>query len=331
MQFTDIQGQEQALHILTQAISHQHIAHAYLFTGPEGVGKKAAALALAQYLNCAQADREQGVSCGVCPSCVQAASGNHPDIFLLTADGSSIKIEQIRSLMAKLSLRSYSGGYQVVIIDNAHLMTEQAANCLLKTLEEPAANTVFCLISSQSALLPITILSRCQQIQFQFLPAAVISSILTAHHPEKQARIGLVTALAKGSLSAAEEILSNEEFAQARTDLYDLLSQFAQTTPAQLLLWCDQWDKNRKMARSIVELCQLWFHDVLLLSTAGEQQLLVSQDYLAALQQQSFTPHQLLQVLNLCQTALRQLEANASPKLTLSVMLLNIQTTLKEV
>lgn len=330
MQFTDILGQEQALHILCQAISHGQVAHAYLFSGPEGVGKKKTALALAQYLNCAQPDSNLN-SCDTCPSCLQAISGNYPDLFLVEPDGTSIKIEQIRSLLNKLSLRSYAGGYQIVIIDQAHTMTEQAANCLLKTLEEPPANIVFCLVTAQSAMLPITIISRCQQLQFHPLAPEIIRQVLQTKYPEKQSRIGLVTALAKGSLHTAEEILNNDEFTGARTAFYDLLAQLSKLTPADILLWCEQWDKNRKMVAVLLELAQIWYHDVMLLNTAKQQELLINQDYLSALQQLKLTPKQALKILEACQTAVRQLESNATPRLTLSVLLLKIQTIFKEV
>lgn len=329
MQFTDILGQEQALHILLQAISHQQIAHAYLFSGPEGVGKKKTALALAQYLNCTNPEKELN-SCGICPSCLQAASGNYPDLFLVEPDGSKIKIEQIRSLLDKLALRSYAGGYQIVIIDHAHTMTDEASNCLLKTLEEPNGNTVFCLISNQSAALPVTILSRCQQLQFHPLTPEIIRQVLQEKYPEKQSRIGLVSALAKGSLATAEDILNNEEFTQARTDLYDLLSRLSKSSPAEIILWCEQWDKNRKMVTALIELCQLWYHDTLLLNTTKKQTLLINQDYLAVLQQLYLAPQQALAILAACQTANRQVENNTTPRLVLNVLLLKIQTILKE-
>ena len=135
MRFSDIQGQDKAIHILQRAIQNQHIAHAYLFTGPEGVGKKNTALALAQSLNCEAADPQTFSSCGQCASCVQIDCGSHPDLIFLEPDGNSIKIEQIRNLLSKISLRNYESTYKVAIINDAHLMTEQAANCLLKTGE----------------------------------------------------------------------------------------------------------------------------------------------------------------------------------------------------
>lgn len=328
MQFSDVKGQEKAIHILQRAIQNRHIAHAYLFTGPEGVGKKKTALALAQYLNCAAPDIQHFSSCEHCPSCIQSVSGSQPDLIMLEPDGSSIKIEQIRSLLSKVSLRNYENAYKVIIINDAHLMTEQAANCLLKTLEEPTDNTVFILITAQVQNLPVTILSRCQQIQFHLLPPAMIQDILQALHPERQSQIGLVTALAKGSVSAAETLLANEEIASARQDFYDLLIRLPQVSPAQIIGWCEQWDKNKKMVKSLLELGQLWYHDVLMVNTSGQITLLVNQDYLAPLNSQKTEPQQLLHILQYFQTAMAQLESNASPRLVMEIALLKTRHAL---
>ena len=326
MRFSDIQGQDKAIHILQRAIQNQHIAHAYLFTGPEGVGKKNTALALAQYLNCEAADPQTFSSCGQCASCVQIDCGSHPDLIFLEPDGNSIKIEQIRNLLSKISLRNYESTYKVAIINDAHLMTEQAANCLLKTLEEPTDNTVFILVTSQVQNLPITILSRCQQVQFNVLPSAVIQDILQRLHPERQSQIGLASALSQGSVSTAEVLLANEEIAAARQDFYRLLNQLEQFNPADIILWCEQWDKNKKMVRSLLEQAQLWYHDLLILRTTGRLELLVNQDYLAQLKAQQQEPQTLLQVLQYFQTAISQLESNASPRLVLEVVLLKTKT-----
>lgn len=325
MQFSEIKGQEKAIHILQCAIKNQHIAHAYLFTGPEGVGKKKAALALAQYLNCEAANTVTFSSCQRCPSCIQAMAGSHPDIMLLEPDGASIKIEQIRNLLSKVSRCNYESAYKVIVINDAHLMTEQAANCLLKTLEEPTEHTVFILIAAQVQNLPITILSRCQQIQFNFLPPTYLQEILQQLHPERQSQIGLITALAQGSIATAETLLANEEISAARQDFYQLLDKIATLRPAQIISWCEQWDKNKKMVKTLLELGQLWYHDLLLANTAGQWDLLVNQDYLAALKAQQINPQQLLTVLQYFQTGVAQLESNASPRLVIEIALLKTQ------
>ena len=330
MQFTEIKGQTQAIHIIQRAIETGHIAHAYLFTGPEGVGKKKAALAMAQYLNCTGKADGSIESCGHCPSCIQAQTGSQPDIMLLEPDGTSIKIEQIRTLLSKVSLRNYDSTYKVIIINDAHLMTEQAANCLLKTLEEPTANTVFLLITAQVQNLPITILSRCQQIQFQALSPALIQDLLLELYPAQQSRIGLVSALAKGSMQTAADLLSNEELVQARQDFYQLLAKLNTIRPAQIISWCEQWDKNKKMVKTLLELGQIWYHDVLLTTMGGDTALLISQDYLAELRTQQIAPEALLHILQYFRTAAEQLEYNASPRLVLEVTLLKTMQLVSE-
>ena len=308
MQFSEIKGQEQAIHILHRAIETRHIAHAYLFTGPEGVGKKKTALALAQYLNCT--NKADGIiqSCGVCPSCVQAQSGSQPDIIVLEPDGNSIKIEQIRTLLAKVTLRNYDSIYKVILINDAHLMTEQAANCLLKTLEEPTENTVFLLITSQMQNLP-----------------ALIQELLQKLYPAQQSRIGLIAALAGGSMHTAEELLANEELSQARQDFYQLLAKLNTMRPAQIIAWCEQWEKNKKMARTLLELGQIWYHDVLLTVMHSDSRLLVNQDYLAELRTQQLAAEHVLNILQYFRTGMEQLEYNASPRLVMEVALLKTQ------
>lgn len=328
MQFSEIKGQEQAIHIIQRAIQTQHIAHAYLFTGPEGIGKKMTALAMAQYLNCSHPYIDTMQSCEQCSSCIQAKNGSQPDIIVLEPEGNSIKIEQIRTLLSKVSLRNYDSTYQVILINDAHLMTEQAANCLLKTLEEPTENTVFLLITSQVQNLPVTILSRCQQIQFQSLSPALIQELLQKQYPALQSRVGLVSTLAKGSMQIAQELLSNEELASTRQEFYQLLAKLNTIRAAQIITWCEPWDKNKKMAKTLLELGQIWYHDVLLAVMGGNQELFVNQDYLAELRTQKIAPEQLLQILQYLRTGTEQLEYNASPRLVLEVTLLKIQQLL---
>lgn len=328
MQFSEIKGQEKAIHILQRAIQNNHIAHAYLFTGPEGVGKRITALAFAQYLNCESPDFATFHSCEHCPACIQASCGSHPDIILLEPDGTSIKIEQIRNLLNKVSLHNYESTYKIIIINDAHLMTEQAANCLLKTLEEPTENTVFVLITALVQNLPITVLSRCQQIQFNSLSPLLIQNILQQLYPERQSQIGLVSALAKGSVSMAENLLANEEIASARQDFYQLLINITHSSPSQIIGWCAQWDKNKKMVKSLLELGQLWYHDILLVTTAGALELLINQDYLAPLKTQQIAPKKLLIIFQQFQTGLIQLESNATPRLVLEIVLLKTQAVL---
>lgn len=149
---------------LTRLIARKRIAHAYLFSGPKGAGKRNMALYFAQSLFCEQPENHG--ACLTCPECIRVANLNHPDIHFLAPEGASIKIEQIRDLQKEFSYRGVETGYKVYIINQAEKLTTQAANSLLKFLEDPYPGTIAILITEQAHLLLPTLLSRLQQITF---------------------------------------------------------------------------------------------------------------------------------------------------------------------
>ena len=151
---------------IATALAQGRLPHALLLTGLPGLGKGTLADAIAGQLLCAAASLESG-PCGRCTACVQLGAGTHPDYIKveLEEDASVIKVDQIRSLSEKLSLSSHQGGYKVVVLNPADSMNINAANSLLKTLEEPSDNTVLVLVCERPSQLPATVRSRCQQLK----------------------------------------------------------------------------------------------------------------------------------------------------------------------
>jgi DNA polymerase III gamma/tau subunit len=166
-----IEGQPRAVDILRAALAAGKLHHAYLFEGPEGAGKAATARALAMARQCESVDamaRRDG--CGECSACTKVEAGTHPDViwFDMTPKGLT---ERVRELLATLGFRPHEGRARVVIFDPAHLLAPvperaEAANVLLKTLEEPPADTHFILVTAEPRRLPITVRSRCQSVRF---------------------------------------------------------------------------------------------------------------------------------------------------------------------
>lgn len=165
--------QQKQFTLLCNAYRQNRLSHAYLLSGAAGLGKTNLARDFAAYLLCQAATVSP---CTLCRSCKQFQSKTHPDFIFIEPDekSRSIKIDQIRALSEKLSQTSHSGGYQVVIISPADAMPVQAANALLKTLEEPGGRVILLLIDNQQHILPATIVSRCQQIYFSNDDTAVI-------------------------------------------------------------------------------------------------------------------------------------------------------------
>ena len=161
--FTDVIGQEHVETALTNAISSGRIGHAYLFTGARGVGKTSTARILAKALNCVNGPTTE--PCGECESCRAIAAGDDPDV--LEIDGASNRgIDEIRALRQGANIRPTRSRFKIYIIDEVHMLTREAFNALLKTLEEPPAHVKFIFCTTEPTKIPITILSRCQRFDF---------------------------------------------------------------------------------------------------------------------------------------------------------------------
>ncbi len=199
MAFDNVLGHDRVRGLLARALRDGRMPPALLLCGPEGVGKRTLAVAAAAALLC-----ETGEGCGSCPACQRAERGLHPDVITLAPDEKgSIKIEPVRDLVREIGARPFEARARAFVVDDAHAMTEQAMNALLKSLEEPASTShVFLVTGSPQALLP-TIRSRCQVLRFGPIPAAVLERHLVERQGLDPAEARLRTALSGGSLGAA--------------------------------------------------------------------------------------------------------------------------------
>jgi DNA polymerase III subunit delta' len=175
MAFRDIIGQDRAINILVRTIQRGRIASSYLFAGEPGIGKKYTAVTLAKGLNCLTSP---GDACDECPSCKKIDSGIHPDFLRISPESGQIRIEEIRAIDEMLSLKAFEGRYKVVIVDDADTMNQHAANAFLKTLEEPPAESLIILVSSNPCRLPDTIRSRCSRINFTPLSSSACEKVI---------------------------------------------------------------------------------------------------------------------------------------------------------
>jgi DNA polymerase-3 subunit delta' len=246
--FQRILGQGPAIRQLRQGFLSNRISHAYLFTGPEGVGKETAAMALAAALNCLYP--KSGEACNECRNCLRLHSGNYPDFYHIQPKGSSIKIEQIRSIQEKLSFASFEGNYRIILMHDADKMTEEAANSFLKLLEEPPPAIVFILLTSMPAAILPTILSRCVEVRF-------LASASQTVNPETDAKklkaIKIIKALKNAGVPELFSLAAAMEKEEDLEEVLDgivwlcrdlLISQFKGLD--RLILkkdYLDDWDK----------------------------------------------------------------------------------------
>lgn len=207
MPFAEILGQARAVARLRRAWAAGRLAQAYCFVGPEGVGRRTAALALAQAANCRTpaSDPAGGEpdACGACPACRKIAAGTHPDVAVIgPAEKAAIDIDQVREMIARAGRRAYEGTTKVWILDPADRMQDPAANAFLKTLEEPPGAALFILLATTVGGLLPTIRSRCQAVRFDPLDEGSLAAIL-ARHGRPAAEVGVLAALAGGSAGRA--------------------------------------------------------------------------------------------------------------------------------
>ncbi len=207
--FQDVIGQEHVTQTLINAFKAERLAHAYLFSGPRGVGKTSVARILAKAMNCKQG--EPGTPCNGCPSCVEITQGSSVDVQEI--DGASNRgIDEIRELRENIRYMPSSGTYRVYIIDEVHMLTLQAFNALLKTLEEPPPHVKFIFATTEPHKVPVTILSRCQKFDFKRIPLQMLVEQLekvTGQEGIEISRSGLalIAREAEGSMRDAESLL----------------------------------------------------------------------------------------------------------------------------
>lgn len=214
------QTQGVAIQQLQGALKQKRIAHAYLFSGPGEKLKREAALLFAQALNCTYREEEKK-PCGACTSCLQISRGVHPEVQVIAPEGANLKIQQVRELQKRVFQLHAVGHYGVFILETAEKLTLEAANCLLKILEEPPPQTIFILLAERVSALPATVISRCQEIRF--LETRVSFSSFFPY-------------LARLKKNGAGEVLKMAEELEQETNLEVLLGAFA-AWYRDLLVW----------------------------------------------------------------------------------------------
>lgn len=322
----EITGHRQIIQTLMNAVSSGHVFHAYLFTGPAGVGKETTAQAFARALLCRQP--ADGDACGVCRACRQVASYNHPDFYTIKPAGSSIRIEQVRDMLRQVPYRAYQGGRKIFIIHQAELMTAEAANCLLKTLEEPPEGTVIILISDQPQFILPTILSRCQQCSFKSIPLPELSKVLVTLHGLAPAEAGLTAAIAGGSMGKALAY-ADGTFRAEQDFAMGLAHDLPGSAFYEALAMAEQLAGQKEKIGVVLEILQCWYRDLLVFKLTGETGLLYHLDRINDVKNEEarFETGRLMEILEGIEMTRKNIEANANARLALETLFLQLAET----
>ena len=291
MPFRDVVGHVRLIDLLSRSVAGSTLPPSLLFAGPAGIGKRLAALSVAQALNCHSSGlRAQGSkfdACGACAACTRIARGVHPDVlFVSPGDSGNIKIDQVREVIDRAHYRPFEGRRRVVIIDDADALVPHAQNALLKTLEEPTPSSVFILVTARPDMLLPTVRSRCPQLRFRPLSAADIAAALMARG-RKETEARAVAATADGSLGQALQA-SAGELVESRDLAQRVLSNAAaQPDPARRVQ--SGGSSEREPLATHLRAMAVLLRDAEVLATGADARALANADVRPALEKLSAT------------------------------------------
>ena len=321
-------GHSRATTLLQRSLREGQLSHAYLFVGPAHVGKLTLARNLAQAVNCASIEPP----CQECTSCRRIAASKHSDIHivdLLSVEKKEIGIRQIAEMQNAAHLPPFEGKYKVFIFDRAEMLSHEAANSLLKTLEEPPPNIMIILLTAkESALLP-TIASRCQRVELRPLRLGLVRDVLVKEYHVPQDKADLLARLSGGCLGWALQAVRDETLLSDRGQrLEDFSRLCAAGTRDRLAYAADLaglFSKGRDRMTDVLAAWLQWWRDLLLIKCNNSQWIVnVDREAFLSAQAEKLTARSIAAFMRDIRAAGEQLEMNANPRLALEVLMLRM-------
>ncbi len=320
-------GHDHIFSLLRQTVIEARPAHAYLFSGPDGVGKKLMAVRFSQMLNCPILQDDSSASC---PVCRRISEEKHPDFIIEKPLRGMIRIDRVRFIQGFFQFAPVEGFFRVAVIDDAHTMNSAAQNALLKTLEEPPAGRVLILVTSKPFLLLPTVRSRCRRIRFSPIGNDVILEILNRQGISRE-DVPLIGTICRGSVGRALQI-SGSRFLHLRHQVIELLADSQSIGIRGNLELSAEISKDRDVALDSIEIALSWVRDVLVVKKGSSGSAVINSDLLdrVVFSAQHLSTEQLFSIYDelLKASELIEAEINVNRNLVLDVLHLRIRRIL---
>ena len=324
--FKDVVGHKDIIKYIRNAVNEDQVSHAYILNGQRGSGKKLLASLFAMTLLC-----EKGMPdpCNECHSCRQADSGNHPDIIRVTHEKpNTISVDDIREQVNNtIMIKPYQGSYKIYIIDHADLMTVQAQNALLKTIEEPPAYAVILLLTENADILLPTINSRCVMLKLRNIRDTLIRKYLMEKMEVPDYKADMCTAFAQGNLGRAIMLANSEHFNEIREEAVQLLKYIHEMELSEILKAVTQITAYKLEITDYLDIIMIWYRDVLLYKATKDVDKVVFKDQMKSIREQAkkSSYEGIETILESLEKAKSRLKANVNFELVMELLFLTIK------
>lgn len=284
--FKDVVGHNDIINYIRNAVSMDQVTHAYILNGERGAGKKLVAKLFATTLLCEEGGPDP---CNRCHSCRQAEGGNHPDIIWVTHEKpNSISVDDIREQVNNtIMIKPYQGPYKVYVIDHADIMTPQAQNALLKTIEEPPQYAVIMLLTENAEMLLPTIASRCVMLKLRYIRDILIKKYLMETLKVPDYKADMCTAFAQGNMGRAIMLANSEHYNEIREEAVQTLKYIHEMELNEVIQAVNRISSYKLEISDYLDIMVVWFRDVLLYKATRDVDVVVFKEELDSIREQA--------------------------------------------
>ena len=324
--FKDVVGHKDIINYIRNAVREDKVSHAYILNGERGAGKKMLANLFAATLLCEKGGPDP---CNECHSCRQAESGNHPDIIKVTHEKpNSISVDDIREQVNNtIMIKPYQGTYKVYIIPQADMMTPQAQNALLKTIEEPPEYAVIMLLTENADTLLSTINSRCVMLKLRNIKDTLIKKYLMETMQVPDYKADMCTAFAQGNMGRAIMLANSEHFNEIRDEAVQLLKYINEMELSEIVQAVSRITAYKLEINDYLDIIMIWYRDVLLYKATKDMDKVVFKDQIKYIKERakrsSYEGIEL--IIESLEKAKARLKANVNFDLVMELLFLTIK------
>lgn len=326
--FKDVVGHKNIIKYIQNAVSADAVSHAYILNGERGSGKKLLANLFAMSMLCENRD-EDGDACGKCRSCRQALSGNNPDIIRVTHEKpNTISVDDIREQINNdVVIRPYSGKYKIYIIADADLMSVQAQNALLKTIEEPPQYAVIMLLTENAEVMLPTIRSRCVMMKLRNIKDQLVKKYLMEHMEIPDYKADVCVAFAQGNMGKAIMLANSEYFNEIKEEAIHLLRNIDDMSVPELMEAVKRCMTYKLEINDYLDIIAIWYRDVLIYKATKSLDRVVFSDQLKYIKERaSKSSYEGIEnILKGIEKAKARIKANVNFELTMELLLLTVK------